>query len=391
MAEKQLKPPLRALHDLTAPLLLVALVAGLGATAVLAVRKDDQKETATAAAPLVVPVRRANPEEAYRVRRRFVGRVEAARESAIGFELAGAVRSVQVDEGAAVAAGDPLARLDTARLEAQRREIEARVAQAKAERALAELRRDRVHEAFENDAASALEWDDARESYLARQASYDRAAAALDRVQVDLEKSVVYAPFDAVVIERHVDEGVVIQAGAPVVTLLERRGPEARIGLPGWAVQGLKGGDTVDVAVEGRPYAATVRAVVPRRRAQTRVLDALVTLEVAMGEVNAGDLVSFYREERIESSGFWLPSRAITEDVRGLWACFVVISAEEGQGRSVIERRPLELIHQREDAVYVRGGLEAGDRVAVEGIHRLIAGLRVQPQPAGGEGGGLAK
>ena len=43
----------------------------------------------------------------------------------------------------------------------------------------------------------------------------------------------------------------------------------------------------------------------------------------------------------------------------------------------ILEERPVEVIHMLGDRVYVRGALEAGDSVVLEGLHRLVVGQTV--------------
>ena len=63
----------------------------------------------------------------------FIGRVEAARSSDLGFEIAGLVTGVLTDEGLPVKSGQALARLDSARLRSKRGELVAQRDQARAQ------------------------------------------------------------------------------------------------------------------------------------------------------------------------------------------------------------------------------------------------------------------
>ena len=93
--------------------------------------------------PVVVDVIRAHHAPGYEVARRFVGTVEARRQSRVGFELGGLVTEVLVDDGGSVKEGDAIARLDTSLLESQRAERLAARDQARAAKELAELTRKR--------------------------------------------------------------------------------------------------------------------------------------------------------------------------------------------------------------------------------------------------------
>jgi len=58
----------------------------------------------------------------------------------------------------------------------------------------------------------------------------------------------------------------------------------------------------------------------------------------------------------------------------------VLRQTEEGKGHTVA-RVDLEVLHQTDSRVFVRGGLEEGDRVVKDGVHRLTPGTRVAPKP----------
>ena len=55
-------------------------------------------------------------QDSYIMQRAYAGRVQARRESVLGFESAGRLARVRLDEGATVAQGELIAELDTERL-----------------------------------------------------------------------------------------------------------------------------------------------------------------------------------------------------------------------------------------------------------------------------------
>lgn len=353
--------------------LTVLAVGGLGA--LVAAGGDGGASAGRSVRPLTVETVAAEPAAGYTVEREFVGRVEAGRTSEAGFELAGRVAAVAVDEGDTVAAGEVLARLDTARLEARRRELRAGLRQARTERELARSTVERIERAREFKGASSQEVDEARERLEAAEAGVEHAASRIASLEVDLEKSVLRAPFDATVVRRHLDEGRVAGAGEPVVTLQERGTRRARIGVAGPAVDGLEPGQERSLRIEGRRVPATVQAVLPVRAAGARTVDVL--LDLAVDTARPGDLAVLAVERRVAADGFWLPLAALSEGERGLWTALVAEPAPDADGTRVLAPRQLTVLHQTGDRAYVAGGLEAGARVVASGRHRVVAGQRV--------------
>jgi RND family efflux transporter MFP subunit len=353
----------------------------------LAADKDPQADPRVQ--PLTVRTQAVAPQNGYTVTRTYQGRVEAARRSALGFELSGKVTGLKVDEGARVAAGDTLAALDTERLRARRREVEAALDSARADRALARSTLERVQGARDANAVSAQRLDEARERLAAAEARVREAAARLESIDVDLAKSELTAPYDGLVATRHVDEGDVVAAGQPVLDLLQRDGPEVRIGVDAGAAERLRPGDVRRLTVRGRGLDAAVEAVLPERGAATRTVEVRFVIDAALGgRLRAGDVATLALERRVDGPGVWLPLDALTAGTRGLWAVYVAAAGDgsDGDGRTrTIRRRSVELLHQDGARAFVRGGFAPDTRVVTAGLQRLVPGQTVRlADPADG-------
>jgi len=333
--------------------------------------------------PLAVEVSPVRWERGYTVTRRYVGQVEARRRVDLAFELGGTVEGVWFDEGDRVSSGDAVAALDTSRLRAERDRLAAQREEAAAELRLARLTLERTRASFEGGAANRQEVDRARHAADALAARERQAAAAIERLDVDLAKSELRAPFDSIVAQRRVDEGAVLAAGAPVLRLLEADGPEVRVGAPVGSAGVLESGAPAEVRVRGRSLGAEVIGVSPELDRVTRTASLRVRLsEPLSAALRDGDAAEIAMERRVATPGFWIPKEALTQSVRGLWAVFVV--AEGDGGSSVVERREVEVVHPETGRAYVRGPISEGAEVVVSGRHRVTPGLRVRPRPAAG-------
>ncbi len=325
---------------------------------------------------LLVDVATAVPEAGYRIERDFVGRVEATRQSQVGFELGGELKAISVDEGDEVVAGQPLAVLDTARLEARLAEAEAAHEQAISARDLAVRSYERVAQASADGAIAGQELDIALESANSARAGVTAAAARVNSVKVDLAKSRLVAPYDAIVVARNADEGNIVAAGLPVLHLQERVAPEVRIGVAGELAAAIAAGDTKTVTIANQEHRATVRAVLPIRDPSTRTVDVILTLPDS-GSAVPGDLAVLRVEQLIDEEGFWLPTNALAEGSRGLWTANVVKPLEASKIASngathFVEPRAVEVLYKKDSNVFVRGALRAGDQVVTSGTQRIV-------------------
>ncbi|GEM_PF-346044 len=327
--------------------------------------------------PLRVEVIAAERVGGYTVRRSYTGRVQARRSSMVGFELGGKLIELSFDDGDSVDAGEEVARLDTVRLEARRRELVAAAAEASARAELVRGRFERTQRAFDRDAATDQELDERRDELAAAETALQRAREAVRSVEVDIAKSVLSAPFDAVIARRTVDEGEVLAAGTPVYELLDRASPEARVGAPAAVAESLAVGDSASVRVRGRAIVGRVLALLPVTQRGTRTIEVVIDLDAELDGLRDGDLAGFEAERRIDSAGFWLPMEALTASARGLWSVMVAVERDgddaNGEAERVVEFRQLEMLHTDGDRVFVDGTLADGELVIVSGTHRLVA------------------
>lgn len=344
------------------------------------------RETAPPTRILTVPVERIEMTRSYQVDWSFVGRVEAARSSDLGFEFGGLLALLAVDEGDRVEKGTVLAELNTERLRARRAELAASLVEAQASLALSNSTRRRTRKAVDLNAVSVQQWDEAQQHYEVRKAVVTRIEAQMKTIDLDIRKSQLSAPFDGVVARRFVDEGSVVAAGQPAYRLLEMSRPEIRVGVRNDLVQRIEIGQAFPVQIDNRTVTAAVRSVLPNRNRETRTVDVLLSLPAEVDGIQDGDLAELKIRDDILATGYWLPLSGLTESSRGLWSCYTVERIEKGgsggEGIYRLRRRQLELLYQQDDRVYVRGTLADGERVVTGGLHRLVPDQLVQITPA---------
>ncbi len=330
---------------------------------------------------LPVQTRLIDRQPSYQVQRLFAGRLQARRESQLGFDARGRLAEVQVVEGAQVRKGSLLATLDTDRLAARRAELVAAQAEAEANLALASATLKRLRGVLESGGVSRQGLDEAREGRRAAVAALDLARQRIATIDIELEKSRLIAPFDGTVIERMADEGRVLTTGEPVLRLQESTTPEIRIGVAGDAVELLQPGSVYELDHGQSKLSARLRVVLPLRSARTRTVDALfdpTEQDYAGTALRPGDIVNLRLTLHVDEPGYWLPLAALTEGERGLWRVYVVEPAGDsppGLGAThQVGQRTVELLHQEADRVFVRGGLNSGTPIITTGLQRIVPG-----------------
>ena len=412
---------------------VVVLIAGIA----FAVMANSETVSGTTAAPRVLAVQTISvePISAYQVARKYTGTIVARRTSQLGFELAGKLEALSVDEGDSVTAGTALAELDTEHLKTQRLQMVAKRAQAtakldemvsgprdediaaarsrveslKAEVALLARQHERRKKLIAKHVITLEEYEEyafglkAREAKLAEAGHYldelrngtrreqieaGRAVVAeLDAViadiDVDLRKSTLKAPFDGTIARRLADDGTVVEAGRPIFRLVEDKVLEAWVGLPVHAARQLAEESVQRVKIGGQYFKATVAGRFPEVDPATRTRTVVLRLDAsAPNHVVHGQVVRLQLKETVEANGYWLPSTALTKGARGLWTSFVVVRAQSDDSTQPdlfrVERRDIEVLHTESNRVLVRGTLNSGDRVVTSGTHRVVPGQFVR-------------
>ncbi|GAB4550679.1 MAG: efflux RND transporter periplasmic adaptor subunit [Pleurocapsa sp.] len=368
------------------------------------------------------------PVDSYQVSRTYTGEIAAIRSSNIGFSRSGEIETVLVEEGDRVTAGQPLARLDIRNLQTQRQQLVAEKARAEAQLAeletgarqedinaakaevrdieqqlkLQEKQRERREYLYNQGAISREELDEfafgegslqARlsraksnlaelengtrpEQIAAQEATVQQLTARIADIDVTIDKSTLKAPFNGIIATRELDEGTVANAGQSVIRLIENAAPEARIGIPNRIGSDLAIGSTQNLKLGSQTYQATVASILPEVNLNTRTQIVVFKLDPsAIPQINPGQTVRLELVNEIDTDGYWLPTDALTQGIRGLWNCYVVTQSEDGTQQ--VQQQAVEIIHQKGDQALVRGTLQPGDKIVANGTHRLVPGQRV--------------
>jgi len=393
----------------------------------------ETEETPSATRVLPVETLEVEPVTSYSVSRSFTGEIAALRTSSLGFERSGTLTAVLVNEGDQVTRGQSVARIDVQNLATQRRQFVAQKAQAEArlsellagarkediaaaEAAVRDLqeqlrlqnvqraRRESLYkqgaiareqlDEFAFGAASLEARIDQAKSNLAelrngnrpqeiaaQQAVVQQLQASVDDMDVTISKSSIAAPFSGIIAEKLVDEGTVVGAGQSVLRISESAAPEARIGIPVEMVGQLVIGESLQATSGQEQYLAEVVSILPEVDSATRTQTVVLALEPELlTKVTPGQTVRVNLTEAISAQGYWLPTSALTQGIRGLWNCFAVVErSSEAGGGFVVEQQAVEIVHQEGDRVLVRGTLQPGAQVIENGTHRMVPGQLVEP------------
>ena len=307
--------------------------------------------------PLAVRVRTIVAEQRLRVILTR-GRTEELRMVDLKAEIDSRVVAIAAEEGARVAKGDVIVWLDVRDREAQLAEAEALVEQRQ----------------IEYDAAKALRAKGFRaETKTAEAAALLKAAAAfLARTRLELERTVVRAPFDGVIEERFAELGDYLQDGEPVARIVDRdpllvvaQVSEREIGY-------LNVGDRGEAEIiTGERVAGWVRYIATTADAQTRTFRVELEIPNADLRLRAGLTAELRVSVEAVPAHFVSPAMLTLND-EGVVGVKLVTAADR------VAFHPIEIVADTGDGIWL-GGLPATATVITVGQEYVKHGDRVRP------------
>jgi multidrug efflux pump subunit AcrA (membrane-fusion protein) len=367
---------------------------------------------------------------------RLVGNVRAERSAVIATEVSGIVASFDAQEGQFLQPGDIICRLDDdvmtlkveeaqatlAGLEAdldkwengERPEdiarLQALVEEAQAEVAKTEFERKRVEELFERGRSSDKERHDAEMDYQAAagrlaqaRAQYEKARngtraedlararqvvaaqqAALRRLQRDLEKTAIRAPFTGAVTMKRTDVGEWVEAGGAVCEMVALETVKVRVDVPEAAIGFAQPGQpaTIEVEALGRTFEGTITRLIPQAMQAARTFPVEIDLPNRDHKILPGMFVWAYVPAGEAGARLMATKDAVVG--RGLAKQVFVIRPGPDGGSMALPTPVTTGIEQGGEVEIVAEGLRAGDLLVTRGNERLYGPTAVQLLPATG-------
>ena len=215
-------------------------------------------------------------------------------EVTIGTDVAGTIERLTVSEKEMVRRGDTIAVIKADDTRAALGVARARVTESDADIRLYEAEVARAQSLFREDVGSKQAWDKADRDLDASRARRASASAEVTRLAALVEKTVITAPIDGVVITRNVHAGETVDVGDAIVTVADLGKTRVEAEIDEFDAARIRLGATVQVVAEGydRTWRGTIEeipdAVVNRRlnpQDPSKPIDTRVLLvKVAFGE-----------------------------------------------------------------------------------------------------------
>ena len=324
----------------------------------------------------------------------YVGRIRAQQFVEIRARVEGYLERMLFAEGTYVKKGQTLFIIDPKLYRARVNKAKAQLNKARAQAQKAERDLNRIRPLYEQSAASQLDLDNAIASYESATASVAMSEADLTQAETALSYTTVSSPLSGYISERSVDIGTLVGPNGKSLLATVVKSDTVR----------------VDFSMTGLDYLKSkARNVNLGQKDSTRKWDPYITITLADNtQYPLRGLVDFadpqvdpetgtfsVRAEMANPDRILLPGQFtkvrllldVREDATVVPAKSVVI--EKGgayvfviRPDSIAERRLIELGPEVNNRVIVERGVVPGEKIVVEGFHKLTHGDKVAPVPA---------
>lgn len=289
------------------------------------------------------------------------GYTEALRTVSLKSQVKGRIAELPVEKGMRVQKGDAICRIDVEDREANYNESVALVTQRELEYAASEKLFAQGHrsETQHSAAKSALE----------------AAVARSLRTKVDLDNTVIRAPFDGVINDRLIEVGDYMKEGEVCALIMEEDPFLVVADISENDISKIKVGDTARAVLQnGQQLNGKIRYISSIADTATRTFR--VELEVANPDHNILDGVTaelIIQAQEVQAQKM-SPATLVLDD-RGL------VGVRTVDSNNTVHFNEVEIIGNHEDGVWV-SGLDNSSKIIVEGHEFVKAGETVNPVTA---------
>jgi len=299
----------------------------------------------------------------------FVGTVFYLEVSEVAAEVNGRIEEVNFEEGHRIKAGKVLVTLNADLLWKTLQGTKASY-----EQALSELEKAKSDfQRFENLYRRQVVPEQVYDEHRFRVDGLEKKAASLkadvERLEIELQKKTIRAPFDGVVIKKFVDRGEWLSPGSTVATLARDEIVDILVNVPEEVMRFIRSGIEVRVRAGGKETRGKVFAIIPQGDISTRTFPVKIRMNNTHSLVEGMEArVSLPTNNRRKT--LVIPRDAVL-NLFGQNVVFAIVDSKA-------HRIPVRVIGYQGNQAGVEGeGLAEGMKVAIKGNERLQDGQAV--------------
>jgi len=202
------------------------------------------------------------------------------------------------------------------------------------------------------------------------------ADAQLREARIALDDTELRAPFDAILLERHVDVGALVSPGTPAFTVADLHLVKARFSVPDTALQMFPAGKPLPMTVDAFPnerFQGQVLSVAPAADLKTRSFEIVVAMDNPTLKLRSGMIASIRVADAADGRQVRIPIDALVHDPGRDQYVVYALEPKDGGITAVkaLQVRPGPLVGNQ---VSILAGLSVGQRIVASGANQLRPG-----------------
>ncbi len=317
----------------------------------------------------------------------LAGRTKATLSAEIRPQVSGIIQSRLFQEGTYVKKGELLYQIDPSSYQATYDESKATLKNAEVAVETAKLKSERYRELLKVDGVSTQDAEDAKVSYLQAVATVEEKKAALQNASINLEHTKIKAPISGFIGISSVTAGTLVSASQTTALSTIRSFDSIYVDMSQSSIQLLKlrtllnkqgmsqGSTQVTLKLEdGSLYPN--KGELQFKEIAVDESTGTVTLRATFPNPNGillpGMYVRAIIDEAVNNNSILVPQQAVIRDPKGNASVFILTE------NSIIEKRQIDIDRAIKDRWLVTQGLNAGDKIVVEGISKIRVGDKVR-------------
>ena len=293
------------------------------------------------------------------------GRVEAVQRSTISAQTTGRIREIYVDVDDFVEADELLVRVSDTEQQARVSQAEGDLAEARARFNEARSEFERIRDVFDRGVVSRSEFDRAEAALESARARLRSAEGRVEEAREQLGYTEVYAPYSGIVTERHVEVGESVSPGSPLLSGISLNQLRVAVDVPQRLIHNVRERRSAEVLLNGERVVADSLTIFPYAD------PASSTFRIRVNLPEQQDLGLF--------PGMFVKTAFVVEDVeRLLVPVEAVVYRSEVIAVYVVDEdnrvafRQVRVGRRHDGMIEIHGGLDDGERVALDPVHAQI-------------------
>ena len=210
------------------------------------------------------------------------------------------------------------------------------------------------------------------------------ARADLEKAELNLSRTKVYLPFNALILEKHVDSGSLVTAQGTIATIVdvdkykvEALVPQDRLSL--FSRGGMSNADAfISSNYSNQIWQGKVFGTTGTITSKSRMAGVIILVPDPLGLKIKGGLQQLLLDDHVNikirgpilENVFSLPRSAVRDQNR-VWV----------YNSGILEIRKIKPLWKEESVVYVKIGIKTGDRVITSDLPVAVNGLALQMEP----------